>query len=185
MNLDLEAAVAKLNKMGVPTDSPTRAASYINDNLPTPERAQKMIADLTTSTVDVTEGTDPRVVQYTAAYVVNGIVKANVMNVTPMTADLIVEARTKAHDFLKRLAWTFAGQEDTKAEIENADPETVKAGNAKKGARKVLALRVYNERIKDHELTRKEAIAILVEEVGLTPAGASTYYSNFKSGKWA
>lgn len=53
----------------------------------------------------------------------------------------------------------------------------------KKGAKKELAKKVYAEQIEGKVSTRKEAIEILVKEVGLTPAGASTYYANLKKGK--
>lgn len=57
------------------------------------------------------------------------------------------------------------------------------------GARKRHAQHVYSKKIKDGvangSIDRREAIAILVEEVGLSAAAARTYYANFKSGKWS
>ena len=54
----------------------------------------------------------------------------------------------------------------------------------KKGAKKELAKSVYNQHIRDKGLTRKEAIAIIMEKVGMSQQGASTYYHNLKSGKY-
>lgn len=90
---------------------------------------------------------------------------------------LYTTAVEKATKLVKDNAWMFAKAE-TEERLDNE-------GNVKpkKGAKKELAKKVYNEQIKDKITSRKEAIEVLVKEVGLTPAGASTYYANLKSGK--
>lgn len=181
--MEFAKAIEHLEGIGVPVNSPIRTAQYMNDHLPNVDQASAMIQTLTNASCS-DEGKDRLYVPYVAAYVVFLAVKAHVKNETMKMLDILSNAKQNADAFLDELAWTFVGEE-AKAEIENADPEIVKAGKAKKGARKVLALKVYNEHIADKDLTRKEAIAVLVEHVGLTPAGASTYYANFKSGKWS
>ncbi len=59
--------------------------------------------------------------------------------------------------------------------------DAVGAPKRKKGAKKALAIEVYN-REKGTERTRKEWIDLLMEEVGLSKAGASTYYASLKNG---
>lgn len=54
----------------------------------------------------------------------------------------------------------------------------------KKGAKKDHAKRVYADEIHGRGLSRKDAIALLAEKVGLTVAGASTYYANLKAGRY-
>lgn len=51
----------------------------------------------------------------------------------------------------------------------------------KKGAKKAIAVEVYN-REKGTERTRGEWIELLMNEVGLSKAGASTYYAGLKKG---
>lgn len=91
--------------------------------------------------------------------------------------ELLERAETKAGVLITTHSWMFVKSE--------TEPKLDTEGNPKpkKGAKKELAKKVYDEKIKDKVTARKEAIAILVEEVGLTPAGASTYYANLKSGK--
>lgn len=87
---------------------------------------------------------------------------------------LLKKATEKASKLVEENSWMFA-----KAE---AEPKLDASGNVKpkKGAKKELAMKVYAEDIKDKVTVRKDAIAILVEKVGMTPAGASTYYANLK-----
>ena len=47
----------------------------------------------------------------------------------------------------------------------------------------VIAKKVYEDN-KGKVTARKDWIALLVKEVGLTEAGASTYYANLKNGKY-
>lgn len=179
--------IALIAAAGIPTDSYVQAGLHMNRNLPTPERGVELITELT-GEAPATD-TDGRVVQFTAAYLVQALVRRHVEGAVVDAVEALTEARQSALDLIEKQGWLFAGVEDEKADIENVEPEVVKAGKAKKGARKVLALRVYNEQIagkvEAKEMTRKEAIAILMTEVGLSAAGASTYYANFKSGKWA
>ncbi len=117
---------------------------------------------------------DARELNYTFRYLVTGAIE------TPNVAgDLLVgQALTKARTFIANHQYVFAVPDA------DATPKLDAAGNIKpkKGAKKEMARKVYDEKIRNTELTRKEAIAILVEEVGLTPAGASTYYANLKKG---
>jgi hypothetical protein len=184
-------AIDFLNARGIPTNSFVAAGQHMSQNLPQGEDALKIVKELTGVDLNTT-GRHPLYATFTAAYAVQILVRATLEGQVLKAMDLLAAAEKEAREYTDpngRLAWTLAGFEDQKAEIENADPEVVKAGKAKKGARKVLALKVFNEQIAGKveagEMTRKEAIAILMTEIGLSAAGASTYYANFKSGKWA
>ena len=180
--LTLEDAVAQLETEGVPTDSVIRAAQHVNDLLLNSPQAADKIKALTGEDV---EGEHVMRVPLVYGYLVQNLIKAHVAKQAAKLVDLLAQSKTQADALIEQSSWLFIADEEARQDIENADPEVVKAGKAKKGARKVLALKVYNDKIDDEELTRKEAIAILCEEVGLSPAGASTYYANFKSGKWS
>ena len=73
----------------------------------------------------------------------------------------------------------FAKAEDETPPKLNADGTVA----PKKGDKKVIAKKLYEDN-KGKINTRKEWIALLVKEVGLTEAGASTYYHNLKAGKY-
>ncbi len=181
--MELANAIEKIEKFGAPVNSQVMAGQYMNQNLPSLGDAKALIQTLTNKSCSE-RGKDERYVPYVAAYVVMLAVKAHVMGETVRMFDVLTEAKARSEKFLVNMAWTFV-ESDTKAEIENADPEIVKAGRAKKGAKKVLALKIYKSKINGKKLTRKEAIAVLMEEIGLSAAGASTYYANFKNGKWS
>lgn len=53
------------------------------------------------------------------------------------------------------------------------DPKAPKAEKGPTKKDQVIALRIAHP-----EATRKEAIALMVEQIGMTPAGASTYYQS-------
>lgn len=182
------SATAFLEKLGVPVNSHVAAGVHMNRNLPTVDRANEILEALTGETLDPSVSSNAMFVPFVAAYAVQTYVRNLVRGEVMDRVDLLASARAEAEAKLEEFAWTFATDGET-TDIENVEPEVVKAGKAKKGARKVLALRVYNEKIKDAvaegTMTRKVAISILVDEVGLSAAGASTYYANFKSGKWA
>jgi hypothetical protein len=91
---------------------------------------------------------------------------------------VVDEALLKAKAFISKNEYVFAVRE----ERQNVTPKLDALGKPKrkKGAKKELAKKVYNEKIAGKQLTRKQAIAIIAEEVGMTPAGASTYYGNLK-----
>ena len=183
--MTLEEAVARLEMEGVPTDSFIKASQHVNAHLPTGQQATDRILAMTGEKV-VAE-TDEHVMQLplTYAYLVQSIVKAKIAKASAKLIDVLVAAKVSAAELVDKQAWLFIADEEARQDIENADPEVVKAGKAKKGARKVLALKIYRDQIEGKDLKRKEAIAILVEEVGLTQAGGSTYYANFKNGNWS
>lgn len=89
---------------------------------------------------------------------------------------LLETAEVKAERLITNDPWMFAKPE--------AEPKLDDDGKPKpkKGAKKDLAKKVYVEQIEGKVTKRKDAIEILVKEVGLTPAGASTYYANLKKG---
>lgn len=68
-------------------------------------------------------------------------------------------------------------------EDENVPPKLDANGNVQpaKGDKKVLAKKLWNEN-QGKITTRKGWIELLCKEVGMTPAGASTYYHNLKTG---
>lgn len=94
-------------------------------------------------------------------------------------------AEKDAKKFIDQNPWIFA-KSDSNSELRpRSAPKLDASGNPKqrKGAKKDKAIRFYNEN-KNQSWTRKEWIEKLVENIGLTPAGASTYYANLKAGRY-
>lgn len=194
---EIETAIGKIKDFGAPVGSYVEAGAYMNNNLPALTDAKALIQTLTNKSCSE-RGKDERYVPTVAAYVVMLTVKAHLRDQSLRMFDILTESKVSADKFLEEMAWSFV-EGETKAEIENVAPELVIAGRAKKGAKKVLGAKVFAAKIKGKvqpnnkadltaELTmyRKGAIAILMEEVGLTSSGASTYYHNFQPGqRWA
>ena len=176
-------AISNFEARGIPTNSVIRAAQYIGENLPTHDQANAQIKVLTGSTIEA--GDKPQRAGLVYGYLVQNVTKAHLASESPNIVELLAQSEVQADQLIEQSTWMFIVNEADLSDIENADPEVVKAGKAKKGARKVLGLRVYRDQIEGKDLTRKEAIAILQDQVGLTSAGGSTYYANFKSGKWS
>lgn len=100
---------------------------------------------------------------------------------TPEAA--VEEMYTKGIDdairYMNNSPWVFAKPEEDVAPKLNADGTVA----PKKGDKKVIAKKLYEDN-KGKITARKDWIALLVKEVGLTEAGASTYYANLKNGKY-
>lgn len=117
--------------------------------------------------------------EYATKYFIQNIIKQYTLYAeTKFDIDLLyVKSVEEAKKYIANSPWVFA-----KAEVDekfNSDGSPA----SKKGDKKLLAKEVY-EANKGKEMSRKEWIALLVKEVGLTPAGASTYYANLKKGKY-
>ena len=116
------------------------------------------------------------ILRKTFAYLVVGVIKELDHTDKLDGKHLLATAEAKATKLVTDNPWMFAKPE--------AEPKLDANGQKKpkKGAKKELAKTVYAEQIDGKGLSRKDAIAILVEEVDMSPAGASTYYANLKKG---
>lgn len=175
----MHKAIEQLQAYDIPTHSYVAAVQYLNDRPQLTDADYiKRIEELVGYSVTISTEHLPR---YVYLYFVQELIRAS-MNTDVLHPVSIYEvAYKRADEFVKENSYIFAtGEDDT-----NATPKLDAAGNIKpkKGAKKDLAKVVYKEDIEGKSLTRKDAIAILMEKVGLTSGGASTYYANLKSGK--
>lgn len=120
--------------------------------------------------------TDPNMYRITYSYLVTEIIRFSDNSDMLDVENILLMAKAKALTLVTDNPWMFA--------VVDGEPKLDASGNVKpkKGAKKDMAKKVYNDLIKGKVTARKDAIAILVKEVGLTPAGASTYYANLKKG---
>ena len=109
---------------------------------------------------------DDRTAKYTYLYCVQEAVRSPDTYAT--SKQLYDVAVDKARTFIDNNPWVFAEKEDE-------TPKKRRSGPSKKEKTCVLW-----SAHKDDGWTRKQWIAKLVDEVDLTPAGASTYYAKLK-----
>jgi hypothetical protein len=124
------------------------------------------------------------------------VVEAVVRSVgTPVDeTDLLIKAKARALKFVtnpdaqyffKKADASASGQPTT--EVAFAPSVDVKVavkadGTIKKGGKEVLAIALYEKHVKNAEtpMTNQEFIAVLVKELGMSKAGATTYNYNMK-----
>ena len=106
-------------------------------------------------------------------YVIQLAVEANMEGVDLDDNTLYTEATKRAHEFIVEMPWVFATKDEA--------PKLDAAGNAKpkKGAKQIQAYEVY-VRLIESDGTRADIIQAFQDEVGLTIAGATTYFYNTK-----
>lgn len=119
---------------------------------------------------DVLENDDHARIQI--GYVIQLAVEANMAGVELDDNTLYSEATKRAHEFIVEMPWVFATKEALTLDA---------AGNVKpkKGAKQIQAHEVY-VRLIESDGTRADIIQAFQDEVGLTKAGATTYFYNTK-----
>jgi len=167
--------IEKLALIGIPTRSAPAAIQYLRDKGYTdklPEDYKYLIAHVSGAEAP---SEDERELNYTFRYMVQEAIRNHDLRGRVLVASAYVLAKK----FIAENAYVFA-----KPEAEAGEPKLDATGKPKpkKGAKKEMAIKVYNEKIKDKDLSRKEAIQILMDEVGMSAGGASTYYANLKKG---
>lgn len=165
--------LAAIQSKHIPTDFIHKAAEHLGLVEERPEHYTtgiKLISgeDFNSDNYDI--------LRKTYAYLVVGVIQELDHTDKLDGKKLLATAEAKATKLVTDNPWMFARPE--------AEPKLDANGHTKprKGAKKELAKQIYAEQIEDKGLSRKEAIAILVEEVDMSPAGASTYYANLKKG---
>ena len=154
--------IEKIESYGIPTHSYVVAITHIKDsNELTAEEYRIRIHHLTGNGSDL----DERTAKYTYLYCIQEAIRSPD---TYNAAELYKVSVDKATTFMDNNPWVFA-------ETEEITIKKKRKGGTKRD--KTCALWAKH---KDDGLTRKEWIAKLVEEVELTPAGASTYYAKLK-----
>jgi len=163
-----------LRKQKVPVDSPVSAAQHLGHN-GIGKLADKEYVKRISEIVGINaEFKDSNMYRMSYSYLVTDLIIASDNTDKPDVSKIWRVAKLKARKLVENESWMFA--------TSDKEPKLDAEGNVKpkKGAKKELAMEVYANDIKGKIDVRKDAIAILVEKVGLTPAGASTYYANLK-----
>jgi len=172
----MHQAIDTLHNYDIPTHSFISAVKYLNESEGEilPDLYRYRIKELTDQDTQASDET----VRWHYLYLVQETVRQSLKSDSIDMNEMFELATTKAETHLKRNPWLTGERKDS-------TPKFDAAGNPKKkkGAKREMAISLWKKH-KDENKTRKEWIELLVEEVGLTTAGASTYHSNLKSGRW-
>ena len=123
----------------------------------------------------------------TVTYFVQQFMKAHEADPSAINLDaVLLEAVEMAKSYIHRmdhgdLKFLRAKPDEDESFDENAPPVIDDRGNRKrkKGAKKQMAAELYQAR--RLEVTRPEMIALFMEEIGMSKAGATTYFHNNKA----
>lgn len=106
------------------------------------------------------------------AYVIDGAIRAHKEGREITPSDLYTTATEKTRAFVQELSWVFAKKEEDKLDSEGKPKQ-------KKGAKQLQAYEVYVQFV-ETDRSRKDIIQAFQDVVGMTKAGATTYYYNMK-----
>jgi ABC-type oligopeptide transport system ATPase subunit len=115
-----------------------------------------------------------QIARHVFLYIVEQIVVEGKPNTT--------KAIAKAVAFITNNPWSTVKPENVSYYVRKSEVDALGKPKQKKGAKKAIAIAFWNANMKSKDITRQSAITMLMEAVGLTKAGASTYYHNLKNG---
>lgn len=169
-------AITTLQNYKIPTGSYIRAIQEINeDGELSHNEYVKRCKELVGADVELDEKTD----RYVYLYLVQETIRKSFTTDQLNMIELFEQAKELADKFCKENPYVFA----TSVDFENPKLDANGNPKKKKGAKKELAKKIWSEN-QGKNLTRKQWIELLIEEVGLTPGGASTYHANLKAGRF-
>lgn len=190
----MKAPLEVIADYGIPTNSWLEAAQFVltadedidyqrpgMGSLPKEEYAKRVAEVLGLSAVPEYE--TQKIARVYFGYTIQETVRNFLSGDRPDMEFLWMDINRRALKFITENPWSV---KEYVSEDDDGEPKLDAAGNPKqkKGAKKELAKKVWADNAdKQTTMKRKEWIALLCEEVGLTPAGASTYYANLKKGK--
>jgi len=179
----MNQAIETLQNYDIPTHSFVAAVKYLNDveGEIRPDLYRDRIKELSGCETDA----DDETVRWHYLYLVQETVRKSQTTDKLDMNQLFSFATDKAIKHLKKSPWIFAKHE--------TEPKLDAAGNPKKkkGAKKEMAIKLYKKLVEENNgkfPARQDAIKRFVDEIGMTPAGASTYVANckknFAKGEW-
>lgn len=165
------SAIENIRNLDIPTNSYIKAHLALRDRKDFDRLNYK---DLINNVIDGhhVSNIDDRVAQYTFLYIVQEAVRNNMNGVEMSDWELFDLANRKAEKYIKNNSWVFAKPDE--------EPKVDSEGNPKKkkGAKKDMAIELYGKY--RNEKSRKEIIQLFIDEIGMSKAGATTYYHNMK-----
>lgn len=173
---------------GIDTDSVSRAVQDTRRIVENAEYPRKKALDLIEQLTGIRKDyTDSTLALHVAQCVVEAVVRADLFE----PSDVIAEAEKRSEALVKRMPWLNAQstpsttvQTSQVAVANGIDVKVeVKAdGKIKKGGKQILAVELYKKHVVEatNPVDNQGFIAILMKELGMTKAGATTYAYNCK-----
>ena len=161
--------MTNLSVYNIDTNSVVRAVADVRGLDFDPDKYREMVKELT--------GQEPRCTDKAAMYVAQYVV-------TDLVAGLSISvdrATEQAMTYLDANPWALVRNTAPTTYVRKHEFDAMGQPKKKKGAKKEMALAEWAQH-KDKGWTRKQWIEHLVKTVGLSPAGASTYYHNLRTG---
>lgn len=173
-------AIEKLQAQRIPTQSFVAAVQHLTQEHLPPEDYRAAIFELSGHETQASD----EYVRHHYLYLVQETIRQFNKTGTVDMGEMFKLSAERATHFITNNPWVFSKPEDESSPSYRA-PKLDAAGNPKqkKGAKRDQAVALWKKH-KDENLSRKQWIDLLVKEVGLTPAGASTYHSNLRSGAY-
>ena len=174
----MHKAIETIRSYDIPVGSYVAAIQYLGERADlTDAQYIARIEELVGYSVTISKEHLPK---YAYLYLVQELIRASMTTDKLHPVAIYEIAYDKAEEFITENSYIFAKPE---AEDGVVKLDATGAPKPKKGAKKDLAKQVYADEIEGKGLSRKEAIAIIMDKVGMSSGGASTYYANLKSGK--
>jgi hypothetical protein len=184
--LDITAA---LERMRIPLNSPTAAIRTVaekfeGENVDAISLATKMVKDMIGVDMTFSEANEARL---TAMALAEAASKTGGKFEDEAAALGLASVRAREH--MVKNAWMYvkkstAAPSEVKAVVEGIDTKVAvkKDGSIKKGGKQILAAELYKKHVLEATTaaTNQEFIKILVKELGMSKAGATTYAYNCK-----
>lgn len=164
--------IAYLADLGINTANRARAIQTAKEVLSDANGCRQVINELTGANFDG----DDNQAKMTLLYLVQDIVSGQ-------KTDSIDQASMKANKFITNNPWAFVEPEYKSSYVPKSTVDALGKPKKKKGAKKAAAIKFWNDNQGTYT-TRKDWINAIAEHVGLTPAGAATYYHNLKTGQF-
>lgn len=175
-----------LAHMGFSITSPSRVVEEIRSAIESSDHPLKKANQLITDITGVeAKYTDIVLARHVAQYIAQNVVTHDILDVE----EALIAAEQHSANVVKSQPWAFVkddpvvGVDETVATVvEGIDVKVaVKSdGKIKKGGKQVLAVELYKKHVVEATTpaTNQEFIAILMKELGMTKAGATTYRYN-------
>lgn len=165
--------IEAIKSHNIPTGSYVAAIQYLSDREHlTPNQYRARITEMGGVSSDISDTS----ARHTYLYMVQNAIKKS-FNTDMFDVDkLFIQSVTDAETFIENNQYVFATIEDEN-EYNDGAPK-----KPKKGQRKIQAQELFNDLVVDGVMpTRKDVIALFVEELEMSKAGASTYAHNCKT----
>ncbi len=172
----MHPAIEVLQQRDIPISSYISAVQHINNRGELTHK--EYIERIKELTGEVVSFTNDFMYRFTYLYLIQNTVKTSFRTDKLDMKEILNSSISEATTLLENNPWFCYVPEKEPVLDANGKPKP------KKGAKKEMAKQVWDKYKDDGvDRTRKEWIQLLVDEVGLTPLGASTYYANLKKGK--